>query len=92
MRLHFSKGEIAVIKLWAERSINGGHWGNSDFALPEEAIILEKLESAGDGYVDLTHEEASIILTWSECTLGITIMEEENALAKVKSAADRNVR
>jgi hypothetical protein len=84
VQLRFSKTELQVIMIWAGNTIHGGHWGDGDFAIPEERIILHKLEGVGDGSIDLTGDEAKIILAWSESSRGIHTMEEESALAKLR--------
>lgn len=85
MILKFSKNEIDVIKAWAESSIHGGHWGDSDLIIPEEGIILEKLKKAEKtGKVDISQNEARILLTWSESSFGIHTMEEENVIKKLR--------
>ena len=86
MHIHFSPSEIATIKIWAETTIHGGHWGDGDFAVPEENIILEKIAKMDNGMVELTTSEARIILTWSESSHGIHTMEEVSVINKLRSA------
>ena len=88
VQLKLSEYEIEVIKIWADSTIRGGHWGNGDLTIPEESIILHKLEGVSDGNIDLTSGEAKIILTWSESSHGIHTMEEESALRKLRLAID----
>ena len=86
MQLHFSPSEIEIIKIWADTTIHGGHWGDGDFAVPEENIILDKIAKTGNGMVDLSDSEARIILTWSESSRGIHTMEEESVINKLNEA------
>ncbi|KPJ89418.1 MAG: hypothetical protein AMS17_02070 [Spirochaetes bacterium DG_61] len=86
MRIHLSPFEIEIIKIWAEATIHGGHWGNGDFAVPEEKIILEKIAKTGNGKLDLTESEARILLTWSESSRGIHTMEEVSVINKLNEA------
>jgi hypothetical protein len=86
VRLQFSENEIEVIRIWADNTIHGGHWGDGDLTIPEESIILHKLEGVGDGQIDLSSDEAKIILAWSESSRGIHTMEEVSALTKLRSA------
>lgn len=85
MILTLSEREVNVIKNWAEKSIHGGHWGDGDLLVPEEEIILEKLNRIGKGRMNFTEIEANIILVWSESSLGIHTMEEESVINKLKS-------
>ncbi|RKX99989.1 MAG: hypothetical protein DRP54_06255 [Spirochaetes bacterium] len=85
MILRLSKNEVDVIKAWAESSIHGGHWGDSDLIVPEEGILLEKLEKAArEGKIDISMNEARILLTWSDSSYGIHTMEEESVIKKLK--------
>jgi hypothetical protein len=86
VKLLFSEIEIEAIKVWADSSIRGGHWGDGDLAIPEESIILRKLGVTDNGPIDLSGEEAKIILAWSESSRGIHTMEEESALTKLMAA------
>ena len=86
MKILFSNNEIDAIKVWADSTIHGGHWGDGDLTIPEESIILRKLDVADNGRVDLSNEEAKIILAWSESSRGIHTMEEKSALTKLRSA------
>jgi hypothetical protein len=86
VQLQFSDNEIEAIKVWADSAIHGGHWGDGDLTIPEESIILRKLEVPDDGHVDLSSEEAKIIFAWSESSRGIHTMEEESVLTKLRLA------
>jgi len=85
MLVRLSEGEVNVVRLWADSNIHGGHWGDGDFMVPEEDIILQKLEKAKDGMLNISENEARIILTWSESSHGIHTMEEESVIRKLKS-------
>jgi hypothetical protein len=85
VKLLFSDNEIEAIKIWADSSIHGGHWGDGDLTIPEERIILRKLQVTDNGRIDLSGEEAKIVLAWSESSRGIHTMEEESALTKLRS-------
>ena len=89
MILRLTKNEIDVIKAWAESSIHGGHWGDSDLIIPEEGILLEKLNRATEkGEIDITQNEARILLTWSDSSFGIHTMEEESVIKKLKEVLE----
>ena len=86
MILKFTDSEIAVIKVWAENTIHGGHWGDGDFYIPEEKIILEKLDNVKNGNIEINEYEAGIIIKWSESLRGVYTMEDESAIIKLKEA------
>jgi hypothetical protein len=85
MNLVLTETEISVIRIWAESTIRGGHWGDGDFFIPEESILLRKLDESKGGLINLTNGEARMILIWSESSRGIYTMEEESAIGKLKS-------
>jgi hypothetical protein len=87
MRVHLTESQINVIKIWADKTIHGGHWGDGDFMVPEESIILKKIENS-KGHVSLNQNEVRIILTWSESSHGIYTLEEESTIHKLKSITD----
>ncbi len=90
MVLKFTDPEIAVIKVWAENNIHGGHWGEGDFFIPEEKIILQKLDSGKNGKIDISEFEAGILLAWSESLRGVYTMEDESAIRKLKEAVKQD--
>jgi len=85
MKLVLSSNEIKIIRIWADSTMHGGHWGDGDIVLPEERIILDKLGNTGGGELDFTPEEARIVLIWSESSRGIHTMEEESAIGKLRA-------
>ena len=92
MDVHLTASQINVIRIWADKTIHGGHWGDGDFMVPEESIILEKIENSKEGRVSLTSNEVRIILAWSESSHGIHTLEEESTIQKLQSVADENTR
>ena len=42
VELYLTNNEVKAIRVWADKNIHGGHWGDSDVAIPEEEIILKK--------------------------------------------------
>ncbi len=90
MVLKFTDSEITVIKVWAENNIHGGHWGDGDFFIPEEEIILQKLDNVKNGKININEFEAGIILTWSESLRGVYTMEDESAIRKLKEAVKQD--
>lgn len=84
MDIMFTDREVLIIKIWADSIIHGGHWGDGDIIIPEEDIILTKLQNMEDNTVSLSENEAKIILTWSDSTLGIHTLEEESIIKKLK--------
>ncbi len=91
MEINLTETEIYIIKIWADNNIHGGHWGDGDFMVPEENIILEKINNIINGELNLTEKEAQIILVWSESARGIYTMEEESAIKKIKSVIKENI-
>jgi hypothetical protein len=90
MHIHLTDSQINVIKIWADTTIHGGHWGDGDFMVPEESIILNKIENSDDGHVSLTSNEVRIILAWSESSHGIHTLEEESTIQKLKLVVAEN--
>jgi len=88
VEIYLSANEVNVIRAWADKNIHGGHWGDGDFTIPEETIILRKLSNIVNGKVQLNDNEAKIILVWSESSLGIHNMEEESVIKKMKLLVD----
>ena len=84
MKIYLSANEVNAVKAWADKNIHGGHWGDGDLAIPEEAIILKKLEGMENGNIELKDNEAKIILTWSESSMGIHTMEEDSVIKKLR--------
>ena len=84
MEFYLSANEVNSIKAWADKIIHGGHWGDGDIVIPEESIILKKIEEMQDGRLDLKENEAKIILTWSESSMGIHTMEEDSVIKKLQ--------
>jgi hypothetical protein len=84
LKLNLSVNEVNAIKAWADKIIHGGHWGDGDIVIPEESIILNKLEGMQNGTLDLKENEAKIILTWSESSMGIHNMEEDSVIKKLQ--------
>jgi hypothetical protein len=84
LKLNLSANEVNAIKAWADTIIHGGHWGDGDIVIPEESIILNKIEEMQNGTLDLKENEAKIILTWSESSMGIHNMEEDSVIKKLQ--------
>jgi hypothetical protein len=84
MDLRLSENEVRAIQVWADSAIHGGHWGDGDLEIPEESIILKKLENIENQTVTITEQEAKILLLWSRSTLGIHTIEEEQVIRKLK--------
>ena len=89
MDISISDREAKAIRIWADSVIHGGHWGDGDAIIPEEDIIIKKLDSMKDDVISLNEQEAKIILSWSDSTLGIHTLEEESVLKKLKSILDQ---
>ena len=85
MDLPLTDREVKAIRIWADSVIHGGHWGDGDAIIPEEDIIIRKLDSRENVVISLNEQEAKIILSWSDSTLGIHTLEEESVLKKLKS-------
>lgn len=65
--------------------MHGGHWGDGDIEIPEERILLGKLQNTKNNILDLTDMEARIILMWSRSALGIYNIEEDSVIRKITS-------
>ncbi len=85
MDLPLSETEARVIKIWADSAIHGGHWGDGDVEIPEESILLDKLNDIQEGKISLTEYEAKILLMWSGSTLGIHTIEEERVIRRLNA-------
>jgi len=85
MDLPLSETEVRVIKIWADSEIHGGHWGDGDIEIPEESILLKKLENIQDEKISITEYEVKILLMWSRGTLGIHTIEEERVIKRLKT-------
>jgi hypothetical protein len=83
MVVELNDREIKAIQAWAESIIHGGHWGDGDAIVPEEDIILQKLNAAAGSKLTLNEHEVRIILSWSDSTLGILNLEEESVIRKL---------
>lgn len=83
MEITLSEGEVNAIKIWAESNIHGGHWGDGDITVPEEEIILNKIEKMKNNVLSINEKEAQIILGWSDSTYGIHTLEEDSVLKKI---------
>ena len=88
MKLYLSVNEVNVIRAWADKSIHGGHWGDGDITIPEESIILKKLDNLKNGTIELKENEVRIILTWSDSSYGIYNMEEDSVIKKLNTLAE----
>jgi hypothetical protein len=85
MEIRLSENERQVIRHWAEKNMHGGHWGDGDIEIPEERILLGKLQNTKGNTLDLTDMEARIILMWSRSALGIYNIEEDSVIRKITS-------
>ncbi|UCB47371.1 MAG: hypothetical protein JSV25_08175 [Spirochaetota bacterium] len=91
MELYLTDNEVKAIRAWADKNIHGGHWGDSDVAIPEEEIILKKLDKMKDSKVELKENEMKIILIWSESSMGIYNIEEDRVIKKLKQHINNNM-
>jgi hypothetical protein len=81
--------EAAIVKLWSEKTISGGHWGDGDAVFPDEAHALEKLKKTALGTPQkYTARDVEIMLIWMEhcCgglfASGFSLTAEESQLVK----------
>ena len=89
MDLVLTDREARAIRIWADSVIHGGHWGDGDAVIPEEDIIVRKLNHIEGDVISLNEQEVRIILSWSDSTLGIHTLEEESVLKKLKSLLEQ---
>lgn len=86
---NFTGSEIRQILIWAEHAIEGGHFGDGNFMLPEEAITRRKMQEHTSGDINLTKMDLKIIRYWAEGTLGSSLKgmvpEEISVIEKLKS-------
>jgi hypothetical protein len=88
--LELTDREVMAILVWADSNIHGGHWGDGDAIVPEEDIILKKLNRIKNNRLSVNENEVKIMLSWSESTLGIHTMEEANVIEKLNSLMKRD--
>lgn len=90
--ISFSNSEIRLLKIWAENTIHGGHYGNGDIILPDEEVILTKVKNAIDGKIQLKPRDIQVILIWAENMIGSDLKgmtpEEISVVEKLKKARD----
>ena len=88
---NFSSSEIRQILIWAEHAIEGGHFGDGNFMLPEEAITRKKMQEHTDGDIHLSKMDLKIIRYWAEGTLGSSLKgmvpEEISVIEKLQWAS-----
>jgi len=87
--LKLTATELEQLKHWADKTIHGGHFGNNDIILPEESIVLDKINRYDEGYIEIDERDLRIIMIWAENTLGSTLKgmtgEEISLINKLKS-------
>ena len=67
MTLELSEHEIKILKIWSDNVIHSGHYGDGDITLPDEHIILQKInQTIPDSNVIFTEQDIRIILIWSD--------------------------
>lgn len=87
LELSFSAAELRILRIWAESTIHGGHWGDGAVILPDEAAALDLLETLSpDLAADCLPRQIFTFLVWSgesSDTPEETILKEklERALA-----------
>ncbi len=91
MKLKLTSLEQKQLLIWAENTISGGHYGDSDVVFPEESITLHKLENASEDELEVSERDVRIMLIWCENAIGSTLRgmtsEETSLIAKLKEAA-----
>ncbi len=93
--LKLTRHEADIIRLWSDKTIHGGHWGDGDCVFPDEGIVLEKLAAIKDGGdAVFTTRDIEIMLVWlenhsgSHLTGGLSLTGEEVPIVhKIKAAA-----
>lgn len=66
MKLKFNKDELSLLKTWALKSTQGGHWGDGNLIMGEETSVLQKMEISKTGTLDFNALELRIIYFWME--------------------------
>jgi len=88
MKVNLNKSEIKQILVWAEHMIEGGHFGDGNFMIPEEAGIRDKLQHFEGEEIELSAIDLKIIKYWAEGTLGsilrASLPEEISVIDKLK--------
>lgn len=88
MKYNLTEKEINIIKIWADNTISGGHWGDGDAIFPDEGIVLKKISEFDGMKIDLTQRDMDIIKIWAESYLGgnlntkLTLNIDEKILLK----------
>ena len=87
--MNLSSTEVRQILVWAEHAIEGGHFGDGNMMIPEEAITLNKLKEKKQGEFDFSRSDIKILKYWAESTLGQSlkgmVAEEISVVEKIKN-------
>ncbi|HOO55506.1 MAG TPA: hypothetical protein PLN69_01705 [bacterium] len=63
--LQITRHEAAIIRMWSQETISGGHWGDGDAVFTDEAMLLDKLDDLDAGeHVTFTVRNLEIMMHW----------------------------
>ena len=86
--IRFTQSEIRLLMIWGNNTIHGGHYGDGDIVLPDESILLRKLQDNNDGNVLVNQRDLEVLLVWASNTIGGALRgitpEEISVLEKIK--------
>lgn len=95
--ISFTDREEEILKIWADATIHGGHYGDGDAVFPDEQIVLDKLGKKDSGSVKWTRRNLEIILIWAEHAVGglkrgkeTMNIDEFRLLEKIKQVLDNS--
>jgi hypothetical protein len=67
LQLVLSSVELRVLRIWADATINGGHWGDGSVILPDEVAANSLLDAAIAGVPFLCNpRQVFTFLVWSD--------------------------
>jgi hypothetical protein len=88
MKIELTVPEVKQLLVWAEHAIEGGHFGDGNFMIPEEEITRNKLKDFKGGTFELSKMDIRILYYWAEANLGSSlngmIPEEISIVEKLK--------
>jgi len=69
IELHTTPVEKKRLQGIAEAVLNPGHWGNAAVEIPEEQLLLKKIQNADNG-IELSLRELELLLSWMNTITG----------------------
>ena len=82
IHLPLSEREKTIVRLWADRTISGGHYGDGDAVAGEEISLTIKMTRPGP--VDVGASEMRFLMHWMRKSTDTP--EESEVLDKIRDA------